>query len=97
MFNNKPIINSSPTGFATDIGNNHLGSFDTQGNFKTLLDPYPTAKVDAFGYLRDNVTNNVIGEVRGVLPRNDLYTHKPYNCRDTFESPLTNTNKLYDF
>jgi hypothetical protein len=76
MFNDKPIINSVSCGCAKDISGNHLGQFDSRGNFTNFGSSFPSAHVDAFGSVRDNISGNVIGKFQGSLPMHQHRIHE---------------------
>jgi len=69
MFNDKPLINSGPLGFANNLHGNHVGQFNQFGDFTPIGSSLPTARADAFGNLRDNISGNVVGRVQGAMPR----------------------------
>ena len=83
MFNDKPIFNTGACGFTTSITGSHIGQFDSRGNFTQFGSALPSAHVDAFGSVRDNLSGNVIGRMQGILPmRNDLILHNDHKRFD---------------
>lgn len=92
MLLDKPIINSGPCGLANDLHGNHVGQFDSRGNFTQFGNSLPTARVEAGGYVRDKITDKVIGRVQGTLPMQQHNHH--YEDRYRNNSIFNDNNSL---